>query len=91
MSLKVFYASASGCMEMKKKQERIFSVLESKKIEFDRVDITQGSDQKDLMRQIAGNQTALPPQISNGNDYCGDFAAFENAIEMEELEQFLKL
>lgn len=91
MSLKVFYASASGNLEMKKRQERIFSVLDSKGIEYERVDITQDSCLKDSMRKIAGNPTALPPQICNGDVYCGDSAAFEEAIEMEQLESFLKV
>jgi len=76
---------------MKKNQERIFSILTSKKIPFETVDISQNSEDKDLMRKMAGNPTALPPQICNGDVYCGDFAAFENAIEMEQLEAFLKL
>jgi len=91
MTVKVFFTSVSGSLEMKKSQERIFLVLSSKKILFEVVDISQNSEDKDLMRKRAGNPTALPPQICNGDVYCGDFAAFENAIEMGELEAFLKL
>ncbi|KAM4712635.1 SH3 domain-binding glutamic acid-rich-like protein 3 [Anableps anableps] len=91
MSVTVYMASVSGSLELKKNQERIFSVLSSKKIPYKTVDITQNSEDKDLMRKKAGNPSALPPQIFNGDVYCGDFAAFENAIEMEDLEKFLKL
>ncbi|KAM6992120.1 SH3 domain-binding glutamic acid-rich-like protein 3 [Tautogolabrus adspersus] len=91
MSLQVFYASVTGNVKMRKNQERIFSVLDSMNIEYERVDITQCSDVKDLMRTKAGDPTALAPQICNGDNYCGDFDAFENAIEAEQLEQFLKL
>nr|XP_020494542.1 SH3 domain-binding glutamic acid-rich-like protein 3 isoform X1 [Labrus bergylta] len=91
MSLQVFYASVSGNVMMRKNQERIFSVLDSKSIEYEKVDITQGSDAKDLMRKKAGDPTALAPQICNGDNYCGDIDAFENAIENEQLEEFLKL
>ncbi|XP_071335179.1 SH3 domain-binding glutamic acid-rich-like protein 3 [Trachinotus anak] len=91
MPLKVFFSSVSGSLEMKKNQDRIFSVLGSKKIPFEAVDISQNSEDKDLMRKRAGNPTALPPQICNGDVYCGDITAFDNAIEMEQLEQFLKL
>uniref|UniRef100_A0A3Q2DA66 SH3 domain-binding glutamic acid-rich-like protein 3 n=2 Tax=Cyprinodon variegatus TaxID=28743 RepID=A0A3Q2DA66_CYPVA len=90
-TVSVYMASVSGSLEMKKSQDRIFSVLSSKKIPFKAVDITQDSEYKDLMRKIAGNPTALPPQICNGDQYCGDFAAFENAVELNQLEQFLKL
>ncbi|XP_036003386.1 SH3 domain-binding glutamic acid-rich-like protein 3 [Fundulus heteroclitus] len=91
MTVTVYMASVSGSLELKKNQERIFSILTSKKIPFKTVDITQNTDDKDLMRKMAGNAKALPPQIFNGDVYCGDFAAFENAIEMEQLEKFLKL
>lgn len=56
---------------MKKNQDWIFSVLSSKKIPFKTVDITQNSEDKDLMRKKVGDPTALPPQICNGDVYCG--------------------
>jgi len=58
-------------LQLKKNQERIISVLSSKKIPFKAVDIAQNSDDKDLMRQKAGDPTALPPQLCNGDVYCG--------------------
>ncbi|XP_070705815.1 SH3 domain-binding glutamic acid-rich-like protein 3 [Pempheris klunzingeri] len=91
MPVKVYFSSVSGSLEMKKNQTRIFSVLESKKIPFEAVDISQRSEDKDFMRERAGNPTALPPQICNGDVYCGDINAFDNAVEMEQLEEFLKL
>jgi glutaredoxin-related protein len=65
--------------------------LTSKKIEFNKVDVAASEDAKKKMREIAGNPTALPPQLCNGDQYCGGFAAFEEAVEAEELNQFLKL
>uniref|UniRef100_A0A3B3DMT4 SH3 domain-binding glutamic acid-rich-like protein n=2 Tax=Oryzias melastigma TaxID=30732 RepID=A0A3B3DMT4_ORYME len=91
MSVVVFYSSVSGSLEVKKRQERIMSVLSSKKIKYRAVDITQNPEDKDLMRKIANNPKALPPQIANESTYCGDYEAFENAIEVEQLEEFLKL
>ncbi|XP_035766375.1 SH3 domain-binding glutamic acid-rich-like protein 3 [Neolamprologus brichardi] len=91
MPVKVFFTSVSGSTQIKKNQERVFSILNAKKILFQSVDISQSSDDKDLMRQGAGDPTALPPQIFNGDVYCGDISAFDNAIEMEQLEDFLKL
>lgn len=58
-------------LQIKKQQQQIFSVLEGKKISFQPVDIAQNSEDKDLMRKIAGDSRALPPQICNGNVYCG--------------------
>lgn len=33
----------------------------------------------------------LPPQVFNGDEYCGDFEQFELANEIDTLEDFLKL
>ncbi|XP_070782146.1 SH3 domain-binding glutamic acid-rich-like protein 3 [Enoplosus armatus] len=90
MPVKVFYSSVSASKEIKKSQQKIFDILGAKKIPYEAVDISQASEDKDLMREIAG-PTALPPQICNGDVYCGDFTAFDNAIELEQLEEFLKL
>lgn len=66
-------------------------ILDSKKIEHKKIDISSSDDDKQKMREIVGDPEALPPQISNGDCYCGDFEAFINAVEEETLEQFLKL
>ena len=42
------------------------------------------------MRQISGSD-ASTPIITNGDVLCGDYAVFEEAVEYEELEIFLKL
>lgn len=56
---------------MKKRQDRIISVLSSMGVSFDKIDIAQDSADKEKMRKIAGNPTALAPQIANGDTYCG--------------------
>lgn len=58
-------------LQTKKRQDRIISILEGKKIPHQLVDISQNSDDKDLMRKLSGNPSALPPQIFNGDVYCG--------------------
>ncbi|KAF7659215.1 hypothetical protein LDENG_00001340 [Lucifuga dentata] len=90
MSVTLFFAPDST-VAIKKKQTRILNVLSSKKINYTIVNITVSSEKRDLMRKIAGDPKALPPQIANGDVYCGDFDAFDNAIETEDLETFLKL
>jgi len=66
-------------------------ILSSKKFEFEEVDISSSEDDKARMRDICKDPKALPPQITNGDQYCGDFAKFELAVEDEILEEFLKL
>ena len=50
-------------------------------------------DQRDVMRASAkkkeGQRHALPPQIFNGEKYCGDYDDFDVANEDDELEEFL--
>ncbi|XP_077568349.1 SH3 domain-binding glutamic acid-rich-like protein 3 isoform X2 [Stigmatopora nigra] len=90
-SIVYYYASVSGNMELKKRQQRIEMALDGKGIKYEKVDITASQEAKDKMRAIVGDPTALPPQICNGNQYCGDFVMFEVAVENGELENFLKL
>ena len=58
-------------------QQRIFMILKSLAIEFEPVDIAGPGmdDQKDEMRakgkKKEGQRHALPPQIFNGEKYCG--------------------
>ena len=99
-------------------------ILDAKKIEYKALDVAASEEHKKAMRRIAGDDKALPPQICNGETYCGvsvpirevssfqrvvctgfnrvgtwrcdsiylqNFEAFDNAVEAEELEEFLKL
>ncbi|XP_071800691.1 SH3 domain-binding glutamic acid-rich-like protein 3 [Asterias amurensis] len=91
MGITVYVSTVSSNMEIKKHQQRITMILSSKKFEFEEVDIASSEDDKKRMREICGDEKALPPQITNGDQYCGDFAKFEEAVEEETLEEFLKL
>ncbi|XP_057679123.1 SH3 domain-binding glutamic acid-rich-like protein 3 [Corythoichthys intestinalis] len=86
-----YYSSVTGNLEMKKQQQRIEMILDSKKIDYERIDIAADDGAKAKMRELVGDPKALPPQICNGDQYCGDFEKFEAAVESEELEAFLKL
>lgn len=46
-------------------------ILDSKKIPYEKLDIAASTACKDKMREISGDPKALPPQISNGDTYCG--------------------
>merc|ERR1712033_103204 len=52
-----------------------------------------GEEQRDFMRAHArkkeGQRNALPPQVFNGEKYCGDYDDFDVANEDDELEEFL--
>nr|KAG5706454.1 hypothetical protein BaRGS_032847 [Batillaria attramentaria] len=75
---------------IKKEQQHIVDILESKHIPFEQIDITSNESLKEKMRGLAG-ATSLPPQLAKGDTYLGDFEAFDNAVEEERLEELLKL
>ncbi|XP_038078708.1 SH3 domain-binding glutamic acid-rich-like protein 3 [Patiria miniata] len=91
MSVKYYYSSVTGNIEMKKKQQHIEMILDSKKVQYEKIDVAAEEEQKKKMRDLIGDQAALPPQLFNGDTYLGDFAAFDVAVEEGSLEKFLKL
>ena len=46
-------------------------ILESKNIEFTKCDIAADENLKAEMRKIMDDPKGLPPQIANGDAYCG--------------------
>lgn len=89
--LTLYSTTISSSLEIKKQQQRIRDVLESKKFPFKDVDISVSPELKAEMREVLGDPTCLPPQLCKGKTYIGNFQAFENAVEEETLEEFLKL
>ncbi|XP_033116873.1 SH3 domain-binding glutamic acid-rich-like protein 3 isoform X3 [Anneissia japonica] len=90
-AVKYYFSSVSSSMDMKKKQQKIEMILDGKKIAYEKVDIAADEESKKRMRELCGDPKALPPQLCNGDEYCGGYDAFEVAVEDEELEKFLKL
>ncbi|XP_044570671.1 SH3 domain-binding glutamic acid-rich protein homolog isoform X7 [Drosophila ananassae] len=94
--------SVSG-VSVKKRQQRVLMILDSKNIQYDTVDITEPGkeSEKELMQNKSTSNGGtvsdpeprhpLPPQIFNDEDYCGDYDAFDMANEIDTLEVFLKL
>ncbi|XP_037942009.1 SH3 domain-binding glutamic acid-rich protein homolog isoform X3 [Teleopsis dalmanni] len=103
MALKVYISGMSGNKEVKKRQQRVLMILDSKNIKYETVDITEPgkeSEKEFMQTKSTSNgatvsdpepRHALPPQIFNAEDYCGDYDAFDLANEIDTLEQFLKL
>jgi len=46
-------------------------ILDSKKIDYDKVDIAGNDDAKKRMREVMGDPTGLPPQLTKGDLYLG--------------------
>nr|XP_008120148.1 PREDICTED: SH3 domain-binding glutamic acid-rich-like protein 2 isoform X1 [Anolis carolinensis] len=77
MVIRVFIASSSGSVAMKKRQQDIVRFLEANKIDFVEVDITMSEEQRRWMyknipkdkQPSQGNP--LPPQIFSDDEYRG--------------------
>ncbi|XP_038410524.1 SH3 domain-binding glutamic acid-rich-like protein 2 isoform X4 [Canis lupus familiaris] len=97
MVIRVFIASSSGFVAIKKQQQDVVRFLEANKIEFEEVDITMSEEQRQWMyknippekKPAQGNP--LPPQIFNGDRYCGDYDSFFEAKESNTVYSFLGL
>jgi hypothetical protein len=86
--IKVYFSSVSSNKELKGQQQRIFNVLDSKKISYTKVDIAEAEENKMEMRDLCGNPTALPPRFVKGDKYLGDYEKFDEAVEDEKLKEF---
>ncbi|KAG7323713.1 hypothetical protein KOW79_013415 [Hemibagrus wyckioides] len=91
MPIIIYMSSASGSKEIKKQQEAIFRFLDAKHIRYYAKDITLHSFLKAEMREKVGNPSALPPQVFNGSQYCGDYEAFSDAMERRMPLSFFKM
>ncbi|XP_037079885.1 SH3 domain-binding glutamic acid-rich protein homolog isoform X2 [Pollicipes pollicipes] len=97
MTIKIYISGLSGNYEVKKRQQRIQTVLDSCAIQYELIDITEAGceDERKFMQETAtakeGERNPLPPQIFNDKDYCGDYDGFDVANETDQLHQFLKL
>ncbi|XP_011141606.1 SH3 domain-binding glutamic acid-rich protein homolog isoform X1 [Harpegnathos saltator] len=96
MVVKIYISGISGNKEVKKRQQRVLMILDSKNVEYEIIDITEPGKEleKEFMQTNSNartNKYPLPPQIFNEDDYCGDYEDFDLANEIDELEKFLKV
>ena len=90
MSLVVYISSVSASTEIKKQQQKIITILDGKNIPYNVADISASEEAKTGMKHAAGVD-AHPPQIVNDDIYCGDYFSFDEAVESDTLNEFLKL
>uniref|UniRef100_A0ACB8FR62 SH3 domain-binding glutamic acid-rich-like protein 3 n=1 Tax=Sphaerodactylus townsendi TaxID=933632 RepID=A0ACB8FR62_9SAUR len=89
--LTVYSTSVTGSREIKSQQSEVTRILDGKNIKYNLVDISQDNALREEMRAKSGNPKAIPPQIFNGDQYCGDYELFVEAVEQNTLQEFLKL
>ncbi|XP_030642864.1 SH3 domain-binding glutamic acid-rich-like protein 2 isoform X2 [Chanos chanos] len=82
---------------VKKRQQAIVGFLEANRISFEEVDITMLEEERLWMyRHIPEEKypqkgNPLPPQIFNGEQYCGDYEDFFQSKENNTVFSFLRL
>jgi len=95
MTINIYISAHCGNPKISNEQQRICSVLDTKNIPFQTIDISApGMElQRDFMRSHGnkreGQRNVLPPQIFNGEQFRGDFVDFDIANEDDNLEEFL--
>ncbi|KAK2496699.1 LOW QUALITY PROTEIN: hypothetical protein MC885_017820, partial [Smutsia gigantea] len=88
MVIKVFVATSSGSIAIRKKQQEVVGFLEANKIDFKELDIAGDEDNRKWMREnVPGekkpqNGIPLPPQIFNEEQYCGVTKSPEEASSL---------
>ncbi|XP_059897451.1 SH3 domain-binding glutamic acid-rich-like protein 2 [Gadus macrocephalus] len=95
MVIKVYVASSTGSVVVKKHQQDVVSFLEANRLSFQEVDITMGEEERLWMcRHIPQDKhpevgKPLTPQIFNGDRYCGDYEDFFQSKESNSVFAFL--
>ncbi|XP_051948976.1 SH3 domain-binding glutamic acid-rich-like protein 3 [Xyrauchen texanus] len=91
MGIKLYYTTVTASREVKSQQAEVMRILDSKTIKYELIDISVGGEVRDEMRSKSGNPTAIPPQIFNEDQYCGNYDLFSEAVEADTVDQFLKI
>ncbi|XP_054474885.1 SH3 domain-binding glutamic acid-rich-like protein 2 isoform X3 [Anoplopoma fimbria] len=97
MVIKVYIASSTGSVAVKKHQQAVVGFLEANRISFQEVDITMLEEQRlQMYRNIPKDKqpekgNPLPPQIFNEDRYCGDYEDFFQSKEDNTVFAFLGL
>lgn len=97
MVIRVYIASSSGSLAVKKNQQAVVGFLEANRISFEEVDITMLEEQRLWMYQNIPEEkrpekgNPLLPQIFNETVYCGDYEDFFQSKETNTVFSFFRL
>ncbi|KAJ3606519.1 hypothetical protein NHX12_026040 [Muraenolepis orangiensis] len=97
MVIRVFVASSTGSVGVKKHQQAVVSFLEANHLSFQQVDITMLEEERLWMYHNVPQDkhpergNPLTPQIFNGDRYCGDYEDFFQSMENNAVFPFLGL
>jgi len=93
----VYMTSVSSRLQISKQQRAILDFLDARGIEYRPIDMCANTKARGQMldklsedKKEDGKQI-LPPQVFNGEDYCGDYEQFFDARECDLIYSFFKL
>ncbi|KZT72783.1 hypothetical protein DAEQUDRAFT_735781 [Daedalea quercina L-15889] len=89
--IQLFLTTIISSTQLRQRQEYILRILQVKKIPFNSYDLASDEEAKKLWRRKAPKDKQQLPGILIGGECPGDFSAFEEAVEFNELDQFLRL
>ncbi|GMR53658.1 hypothetical protein PMAYCL1PPCAC_23853, partial [Pristionchus mayeri] len=96
-NIKVYITTITANTEIRKQVQRTVMILEGLRIPFKAIDITKPGmeEERAFMKEKAINARTkgpiLPPQFFIDDNYVGNYLDFEESVEEDKLEQFLKL
>ncbi|GCC27172.1 SH3 domain-binding glutamic acid-rich-like protein 3 [Chiloscyllium punctatum] len=91
MVITIYYASITATPELESQQKTIFNTLDCLNIQYQLVDLSTGQGLLEEMRAKIRDPKAVAPQMFNGDQYCGGYEVFFQAVEAKKVKEFLKL
>ncbi|KZV76997.1 hypothetical protein PENSPDRAFT_597526 [Peniophora sp. CONT] len=88
--IQVFLTTIASQPALRQRQEYILRILQTKQIPFDSYDLASDEQAKSLWRRKAPVDKQQLPGILVGGTCPGTFAQFEEAVEFDELDVFLR-
>lgn len=93
----VYMTSVSSRLQITKQQRAILDFLDARGINYRPIDMCANTKARGQMLEKLPEEskeegkTILPPQVFNGEDYCGDYEQFFDARECDLIYSFFKL
>ncbi|KAF5384985.1 hypothetical protein D9615_001398 [Tricholomella constricta] len=87
----VFLTTIASQPALRQRQEYLLRILQVKRIPFSSYDLASDEDAKRLWRRRAPPDQQQLPGILVGGQFPGPFSEFEDAVECDELDVFLRL
>lgn len=88
--IQVFLTTIASQVELRRRQEYLLRVLQVKKIDFTSYDLASDEDAKRLWKRKAPLDKQQLPGLLVGGEFVGTFSQFEEAVEFNELDIFLR-